>query len=191
MSVSADSYLAGELTTRCKHEYLDGRIYPLANGGEHHDQIASNWLNLIRDQLSGSQSNVFDSNTRIRIRLPTETRFYYSDGMVVCQATDDVDSFQDRPVVVAEVVTHTTRRFDEIEKREAYLAIPSLMAYMLIEVDRPRVVVHRRSEPGFVGEAYEGLPATISLDAIGVELLLADLYERVDFAPEPDDEEPA
>jgi hypothetical protein len=43
------------------------------------------------------------------------------------------------------------------------------------------VVVHRRGENGFVAEAYEGTGAAVPLEAIDVELPLAELYERVDF----------
>jgi Uma2 family endonuclease len=84
-------------------------------------------------------------------------------------------------VVLAEVISEATRRIDEGEKRDAYLTIPSLMAYLLIETDRHRVVVHRRTESGFVTEAYEGLQVVIPLEAIEAELPLADLYERVEI----------
>ena len=55
-------------------------------------------------------------------------------------------------------------------------------AYLLIETDRPRVVVHRRTDNGFVAELYEGLDAVIELEAIEAELPLVELYERVEFA---------
>jgi Uma2 family endonuclease len=101
--------------------------------------------------------------------------------MVVCEPNPPESSYQDRPVVIAEVVSDATRRIDEGEKREAYLTIPTLTMYLVIETDRPRVVVHRRTENGFVAEAYEGTGAVISIDAIGAELPLAELYERVEF----------
>ena len=123
--------------------------------------------------------------------MATHTRFYYPDGMIVCVPNAAGDAFQDRPVVLAEVVSRSTRRTDEGEKRDAYLAIPELSAYLLIETDRPRVVVHQRTTSGFVARQYEGLSATIPLEALGIELALADLYERVDFtaAVENDDAE--
>ncbi len=118
---------------------------------------------------------------KVRIPLSTHTRFYYPDGMIVCDPNSPDETFQDRPVVIAEVISESTRRIDEGEKREAYLTIPTLMAYLVIETDRPRVVVHRRTEPGFVAEGYEGVDAIIPLDAVDAELRLADLYERSGF----------
>jgi Uma2 family endonuclease len=83
--------------------------------------------------------------------------------------------------VIAEVVSDATRRIDEGEKRDAYVTIPTLTAYLIIETGRPRVVVHRRTDSGFIAEAYEGTDAVIPLDAIDAELPLAELYERVEF----------
>jgi Uma2 family endonuclease len=101
--------------------------------------------------------------------------------MVVCDPNAGDETFQERPVVIAEVVSEATRRIDEGEKREAYFSIPTLAAYLLIETDRPRVVVHRRGDNGFTAEAYEGTDATIPLEAIDAELRLSELYERVEF----------
>jgi Uma2 family endonuclease len=101
--------------------------------------------------------------------------------MVVCEPNPPESSYQDRPVVIAEVVSDATRRIDEGEKREAYVTIPTLAAYLIIETERPRVVVHRRTDSGFIAEAYEGTASTIPLNAIEAELPLAELYERVEF----------
>jgi Uma2 family endonuclease len=103
--------------------------------------------------------------------------------MVVCQANPPADSFHDHPVLIAEVLSAGTRRTDEWEKKDAYLTIPTLSAYILIETARPRVVVHRRGADGaFAAELYEGMDASIAFDDIGCTVRLSDLYERVDFA---------
>ncbi len=123
--------------------------------------------------------------------MPTHTRFYYPDGMVVCEPNSPDDEFQDRPVVIAEVLSVSTRRTDEGEKRDAYLTIPTLAAYLLIETERPRVIVHHRTPEGFVARGYDGMEAAIPLETIGTDLVLSELYERVNFATavrEADDE---
>jgi Uma2 family endonuclease len=101
--------------------------------------------------------------------------------MVVCEPNPPESSFQDRPVVIADVISDATRRIDEGEKRDAYVTIPTLAAYLIIETDRPRVVVYRRTGSGFIAEAYEGTDSVIPLEAIDAELPLAELYERVEF----------
>jgi Uma2 family endonuclease len=180
--VSVADYLAGELVSDVKHEYWGGYVYAMAGARNVHNRIATSWLLSIGRQLRGKSCEPFNSDTKVRVRFPTHTRFYYPDGMVVCEPNPADDTFQDKPVVIAEVVSEATRRIDEGEKREAYLTIPTLMTYLVIETDRPRVVVHRRTDSGFVAEAYEGTDAVIPLESIEAELPLAELYERIDFA---------
>jgi Uma2 family endonuclease len=179
--VSVDDYLAAEQRSDVRHEYLGGYVYAMAGARNQHNTIATSLLGTFHARLRGKPCQPFNSDTKVRIRLPTHTRFYYPDAMVVCDPNGPDDAFQDRPVVVAEVISEATRRIDESEKREAYLAIPTLAVYLLIETDRPRVVAHRRTDRGFVIEVHDGRDATLALEAVGIELPLAELYERVTF----------
>lgn len=68
------------------------------------------------------------------------------------------------------------------EKREAYLAIPSLRVLILVEQDEPALAVHRRSaDGGFLREDYAGLDAVVPLPEIESELPLAEVFEGVEF----------
>jgi Uma2 family endonuclease len=180
--VSIEDYLAGEIVSDVKHEYAGGYVYAMAGGRTQHNRVAVAFVSAMHAKLRGRACEAFSSDMKVRIRMPTHTRFYYPDGMVVCDPNPPDDSFQDRPVVIAEVISETTRRIDEGEKREAYLTIPTLAAYLLIETQFPRVVVHRHTPGGFVAQVYDGLEATIPFESIGTDLSLAELYERVDFA---------
>ena len=73
----------------------------------------------------------------------------------------------------------------------AYLTIPSLCTYLLVEQESPTVVVFRRTEHGFVREVYQGLDAVIPLREIDIELPLAEVYDALEFTPEPNEDEPA
>lgn len=192
--ISVEDYLAGEETARQKHEYSGGRVYMMAGASNLHNGISVALILALGTRLRGQRCQPFNSDTKVRVRLGADTRFYYPDGMVVCEANPPTDSFQDRPVVIAEVVSPATRRIDEGEKLDAYLTISSLRNYLLIEAASPRVIVYERAGDRFVPHVYEGLDAAVPLDAIGVELPLAELYERIDFSlmdaeREPGDED--
>jgi Uma2 family endonuclease len=186
--VSVEDYLAGELRSEIKHEYAGGYIYAMAGARNVHNTIAVALLGLMFAELRGKPCQPFNSDTKVRLRMPTHTRFYYPDGMVVCEPNDPQDSFQDRPVVLAEVISDKTRRIDEGEKRDAYLTIPELSAYLLIESASRRIVVYHRTDSGFVPRQYEGPDAVVPLEAISAQLSLGELYERVDFSAPPSNE---
>lgn len=187
--ISVEDYLAGELVSQVKHEYVGGEVYAMAGATNAHNIIAGNVFASLHTGLRRKPCRPFNSDTKIRIRLQSRWRFYYPDVSVVCRPNPQQESFQDEPTIVAEVLSRKTRRIDEGEKQDAYFAIPSLSAYLLIEQETPAIVVHRRTPNGFLREVYDGMDAVIPLDEIDAELPLADAYEGVEFLPEPDDEE--
>lgn len=182
--LSVEDYLAQEERAEERHEYLGGHLYAMAGASTAHNRIASALNGLLHNQLRGKPCEPFNSDMKVRIRLAHHTRFYYPDCMVVCEPNAPEDAFQDRPVVIAEVLSESTRRTDESERLEAYQTIPTLINYLLIATDRPRAMVYERTDEGFAAHVYEGLDTVIPLPAIGVTVPLAELYERVTFAVE-------
>jgi Uma2 family endonuclease len=187
--VSVEHYLAGERRSHVKHEYLYGVLYAMPGARNVHNRIASNVLGKLDARLTGQPCQPFNSDTKIRIRMATQTRFYYPDVSVVCRPNPPHESFQDEPVVITEVVSRRTRRFDEGEKKDGYQSIPTLQVYMVVEQDMPLVTVFRRTKGGFEREEYSGLDAVIPLPEIHTELPLVEIYRGVEFIPEPSDEE--
>jgi Uma2 family endonuclease len=179
--LSVEDYLAEEALSSVKHEYLGGVVYAMAGAVNLHNAIASNVLVALGAELRGKPCRPFNSDTKVRIQLPTHTRFYYPDAMIVCQLSPVEQQYQDAPAVLVEVCSESTRRTDEQEKKEAYLTIPSLRAYILLEQAQPLAVVWRRGDRGFTRERYDGLQAEIDLPEIGTRLRLADVYESVKF----------
>ncbi len=179
--VSVQEYLDAELDSPIKHEYLGGVVYATSGARNIHTLVASNILAALWSRLRGQPCRALNSDTKIRIRLPGHTRFYYPDVSVVCRPNPPDQVFQDEPTVIVEVLSDSTRRIDFGEKKDAYLSIPSLAIYLLVEPDSPAVVGFRRSDQGFVREVWEGLENTLSLAEIGVELPLSEVYEGVDF----------
>jgi Uma2 family endonuclease len=180
--VAVQAYLADEVRSPGRHEYVGGFAYAMAGASNAHNQIATNSLVALANRLRKGPCRPFNSDTKIRVRLSFGVHFYYPDVSVTCRPNPQSESFQDAPAVLVEVVWAETRRVDEGEKLLAYTTIPSLAAYLLIEQESAQVVVYRRTEHGFVRETHTGLDAAIPLPEIGCELPLAEVYERVEFA---------
>ncbi len=190
--ISVSDYLAGELVSQTKHEFLGGVIYAMAGARNVHNRIAGNVFGSLYTKLRGKPCEPYNSDTKIRVQLPTHWRFYYPDTSVICDPNPPDDSFQDQPALIAEVLSRSTRRTDEGEKKDAYLTIPTLSVYLLVEQDAPIVTVHRRdAQGGFAREVVEGMESIIELPEIGTELPLSEIYEGVKFSPEPEADETA
>lgn len=184
--VSVEDYLAAEEKSDIRHEYTGGYVHAMAGGKTLHNRVKGNVFAALHKRLDGKPCEPFDSDMKVRLLTAGLPRFYYPDAMVVCEPNGPDSVYQDRPVIVVEVLSDSTRRQDCHEKRDAYLTIPSLKAYLLVEPDEAKVSVYRRQADGagleaFEAQLYAGRDAVIPLDEIEVELPLAEVYERVEF----------
>src|SRR5580698_10305724 len=93
--VSVEDYLKGELISPIKHEYLGGVVYAMAGARNMHNVIATNIIGGLHSRLRGQSCRPFNSDTKIRIQLPTHLRFYYPDVSVICRPNPQTDSYQD------------------------------------------------------------------------------------------------
>lgn len=176
--ITPDEFLQAEISADAKHEYVDGRVYAMVGASNAHNRIASRVLGSFGGQLAGSPCEALNSDVKVRVRSNSRTYFYYPDAMVVCESNPDSDHFQDQPVIIIEVISESTRRTDEGEKRQNYLTIPSLHHYLLLEQDRPAArVFSRMTGDEFEERSLSGIDSVIDLKPLNAQLRLADLYQ--------------
>ncbi|MBG7608933.1 MAG: Uma2 family endonuclease [Verrucomicrobia bacterium] len=180
--VSVEEYLSGELVAEIKHEYLGGIVHAMTGGKVRHSKAAVNICRFLGNALEGKPCQPFSSDMKVRIELPEQTRFYYPDAMVVCDSLDDDSTYQDKPVVVIEVLSESTKRVDMGEKRDAYRAVSTLRALLLVDPERPYVTVDRRRENGgFDTEFYTDMGEVIPLAEISAELRMDSIYSGMEI----------
>lgn len=180
--VSVEEYLEAELLSPIRHEYIGGVVYVMSGSKNVHSLVSTNTTVALGVRLRGSRCRAYNSDTKIRIRHPNHTRFYYPDVSVICHSNPPGDSYQDHPKVIVEVLSDSTRRVDMGEKSQSYFTLPSLEVYILIEPEIPLLIVYRRREHEFEREVIEGRDSILSLPEIGVELPFEEIYDGVDLS---------
>lgn len=179
--ITIEEYLAGEQDSPVRHEYVAGLVYAKVGARNVHNLIASNVLGLAFSGLQGQPCQAFNSDTKIRVRLSDQTRFYYPDASIVCQPNPQDDVYQDFPSIVFEVLSDSTRRTDESEKRDAYLSIPSLTHYVMFEQTAAIAIVYEREPNGFNRRVIKGLTTSVAFPELQLNLSLAAVYDGVEF----------
>ncbi|MFZ4083061.1 MAG: Uma2 family endonuclease [Pirellula sp.] len=178
---SVEEYLEREIQSRTKSEYIDGWIRAMTGATVRHNQIAVHCLVALGNNLKGKNCRPYNSDMKLRIDRDGRRRFYYPDLQVVCQSNDPSSVYQDLPVLIIEVLSPSTRNYDLHEKMEAYLTIPSLECYIVLEQHQPLAIVMRRTQHGFVRETVQGTESTIDLLFLGCWLAMKDIYEGIEF----------
>ena len=171
--ISEEEYLQGELSSEVKHELIDGRVYAMAGASANHERISVNVLAEIRSHLKSSPCEPFGSDMKLKV----DSNFFYPDVIVDCNFDESQPFYTETPVIIVEVLSKSTRKTDETIKRVAYLNIPSLQEYVIIEQDIVDIEVVRRSE-GWQPKHYF-LGDEVIFESIDLTLSVEEIYHRV------------
>ena len=175
--VSADEYLAGEITSLSKHEYLSGVVYAMAGGTVRHSAIAVRLMAILYPRLRGGRCQPYNSDLLLRVRMKDDLRFYYPDAVIHCGEMEAEARVIEDPTVIFEVLSDSTARIDTGEKRMAYLTISTLEAYVLIDSECREVTVWRQRDGQWAPEVLTAPDGTLEFASAGCSLSVAEIYE--------------
>ncbi len=176
-SLNADAYLAGELKSDIRHEFVNGEVYAMAGAGEAHNLIAGNVFTRLRGAARGGSCRVFISD--MKVRVAAWNAFYYPDIVLTCDPSDTEPYFKEHPCMIVEVLSPSTEGTDRREKMLAYRTLPSLREYVLISQDKRLIEVYRCDNDGAWSVASLGEGDLLRLECAGVSMTLDEVYEDV------------
>ncbi len=176
--MSPAEYLAAEAEAAFKSEYVAGFLYAMAGGSKRHNQISVALVGSLFPQVK-RPCQVYAADFKVRIEHDQQTFFYYPDVFVSCRDDKENRHFDDGPVVIAEILSPTTGRSDRLEKFENYKTLATLQNYLLISQDIPRIEIFRR-KAGWRSEVHI-IGDTIALDGVAAQVVVSEIYSRVDF----------
>ncbi len=179
-------YIQFERASIGKHEYFDGQIYAMTGASRIHNLIAGNTLAMLHSQLRRKPCEIFPSDMRVKV---TRTGLYtYPDLVIICgkpEFTDDILDTIINPLVLIEILSPSTERYDRGMKSQSYRTIETLQDYILIAQDQYHVEHYSRQNSGqwLLQEAI-GRESALTIRSIECTLALGDVYEKVAITPE-------
>ncbi|KJH72763.1 Uma2 family endonuclease [Aliterella atlantica] len=179
---TAEEYLALEVESETRNEYRNGEIVPMTGGTPAHNEIIGNLIFILKAALKGKPYSIFVTDQRLSI--PERNIYAYPDAMIVPRPIELQPGRKDtviNPILIAEVLSDSTKAYDRDEKFAAYRTIATFGEYLLIDQSRLHVEQYvKQSANQWLFTEYNGQEA-ISLATVAVEINLADLYENVEF----------
>ncbi len=197
---TVDEYLAQERASEERHEYLDGQIYAMAGESPEHGAICINIGGQLYNQLRGRPCQTFSKDMKVRsgpipkMRHMTRGLYSYPDLLVVCGELKFHDRHRDvliNPAVIIEVLSPTTEGFDRGEKWTRYQTwLPELTDYLLVSQSKPQLEhYHRQASGEWLYSLVNELEKSVHLSSIKCTLQLVDVYDRITFPIDEEDEE--
>ena len=181
---SPEEYLEFEVNSELRHEYIDGLIIPMTGGTPNHNKIAGNLYVAIHFALKRQPYEVYYTDQRLWI--PKRRIHTYPDVMIVQTPLVFEEGRNDtitNPVMIAEVLSKSTKGYDRDEKFAAYRTIASFQEYILIDQYTIHVEQYVKTDNRkWMFLEYENINDTLDLTSIPGQISLADIYEKIDFS---------
>jgi Uma2 family endonuclease len=178
--VTAEEYLERERAAwNSKSEWIDGEVRVMTGAKLAHNTICFTLAGLLFPQLKGRPFLGCPGDMKVRI---PDGPYYYPDLVIAPDPPEFEDGREDivlNPVVVVEVLSPSTEEFDRGRKLDDYRRLPSLRDYLLVDQFEARIDHYVRSGEVWDLAIVTDLAGVVRLPAIGCELPLAEVYDRI------------
>ena len=180
---SFEEYLALEQASETRNEFHDGTIIPIEATTKNHNTIVTNFLlnsNIPRLRKNGCR--LFHENVITEVDAPKK-KGVYPDIVVTCNEADRLDALVVKhPVLIVEVLSNSTAKYDKTGKFFKYQRIPSLKQYILISQYACAVEFYQKMKNGqWVYTALSQLEEILEIPCINVKIPLSELYVDIQF----------
>ena len=174
---SADDFLRWNEGREGKREFVAGRVVEMMVGvSQVHWRLASRLTLLFGNAIDETVYSF--GNADFAVLTPGGVR--YPDFMVAAIGTDDKALAAKTPFLIAEILSPSSLATDFGPKVTDYTAIPSLLHYLVLSQDEPRVWLWSRTDGAF-GEPdmLMGADAVLPLGGFDLTLGLAEIYRGI------------
>lgn len=179
-----DEYRALEEKAEFKSEYDDGEILPMSGGTIiDHNRIVRNFVSILDTAFKQKPYEVFMSD--LRVWIPQHGKATYPDVLVIAGDPVFNDNRSDEiinPCFIVEVLSKSTEGYDRGDKFLYYRSIPEFKEYLLVSQGEYFIEHYRKTGEGqWLLQEYRGSEKEISLESLGVSLVVKDVYEGVNL----------
>jgi Uma2 family endonuclease len=178
---TANEFLAFVANSEFKHELIDGEVYDMSGGTGEHSQIAANIIICFGRRLQSTSCRVNTSDMMLKV---SDDRYLFPDVSVVCGNPEYEDESRLallNPVIVVEVTSPSSAVDDRGLKRESYLRLPTVQAYLIVDQHRVCAELFERADVGWRLQVFTNPDDVIVLETLNLKLPLAQVYRGITF----------
>lgn len=176
-------YLRREEKSEELHEYYDGIITKLPMARGPHNEIIMNVGNALKNvfKARGKKYRVFGGQQKVY--LPALNFGVYPDVLVITDTPkywDDNQVLLINPIVVIEVLSKGTKKYDRSGKFSEYKTLESFKEYILIDQNKCFIETHFKEKTHvWQGTDYNDITGSIYLKSLDCSIDIADIYENI------------
>jgi Uma2 family endonuclease len=176
--LSLVEFMAWENGQQERHEFYRGEWFNMVGGTRGHNRIVANLSRHLGNHLDNSPCQVFSETMKVQLG---DDAILYPDVLVSCDKTFKADELViTSPILVVEVLSPSTQRYDRSEKFAMYRQLASLREYVLIDPETRRVEVFRPLPDGTCLYLDMTEAGALTLNSISCEVPLQAVFKGMD-----------
>ena len=172
--MTVDEYLAWAESHPGKFELHDGFVVAMAPERAGHAVMKFAVQKELERAIKKAKLDCIMLPDGMTVRVSSKTAFE-PDALVYCGPKVPKNAVEiPHPVIVVEVLSISTRKYDSTDKLEGYFRVPSIAHYMVFNPNQTRLVLHTRQTDGLIltrimtGGAVRLDPPDIELDIASI-----------------------
>ena len=181
-------YLRFEERSQELHEYYDGIITKLPMARGPHNFIGTNIIAALKMTVKTLDKKYRVSGLQQLVYLPELNVSLYPDIIVIAEKPeywDDNEVLLINPIVIIEVLSRSTKKYDRNGKFAEYKTLPSFQEYVLIDQNKCHIESHFKEEPHLWRDSFvDDMSQSLYLKSLNCSIPLSDIYEDIVF-PKP------
>lgn len=172
-------FLAWEELQPDRHEFFRGEVFAMVGGTARHNRVIMNLGSRIAVHLDGSGCQAFTESMKVQIA----DGILYPDVVVTCDKAEAGDEqIITDPKLIIEVLSPSTKGYDQRDKFVLYRSLPSLCEYALIDPSERRVEVFTLADAGAWLLVDQTRSGALTLSSIGLTLPMEAVFKGVEQA---------
>jgi Uma2 family endonuclease len=173
--LSEKEYILFELQSDLRHEYINGKLIDMPGESDLHYQLALNFCITLKMLLKNKGYSFFLEN--VKVKVPNENKYFYPDVFITKEPISKGTVYiKERPELIVEVMSESTRKYDTIDKFINYQRFETLQYYILVEPATTFVSVFSRSSNDWSLDTYSKGTDIIELSNLGISFTVAEIY---------------
>ncbi len=168
-----EEYFAFEERSETRHELINGNLYEMSGISKYHNGIVLRLIILFTKLFGEEKYMIAFESYKFKT---SDKNFFYPDVMI-CE-TDSARYYAEKPVLIAEVLSPSTRKYNLVDKFLQYQKAETLQYYLCIEPEQQVVIFYFKNEESeWLTETYTSENDVIALPHLSASFTVKEVYK--------------
>jgi Uma2 family endonuclease len=167
------------------YEYYDGIITKRPMGRIPHNTISANMVTVLNNALEETDKDYQVMSGQQLVYLPVFNFSLCPDVLVVAedpQCFDNNEVLLTNPILIVEVLSKSTKKYDKTDKFDEYRTLDSFREYVLIDQKKCHIEIRYRTDKNtWYYETFTDINGSIFLKSLGCSISVAKIYRKITF----------